>query len=292
MTELDKDSHQVSFPIAQAGFSHALELATLSWLKSDKKQKILQMLWAGFYVDIKPLLQQNPAEVFSDIGNLLNNLFSSDADFPVRWVKLMTSVSPSLISFTLLQQTGLVCAWMSGLAHYRESALQQLESLPEALVRELFKLSTGHNIKQHIAAIEFNRWLATDDNQASHLQLQSRVGSCSLLDGNFPVPPQVFAFDDQFFVRSGNLAWRLYVDLFGSSLIPCDAVDLENTLLTSKQKQTRLDLNHVPELDDIDSLSSVARLPDTMAMTSAQTFAIMILSINDTPQAKSGDSFG
>jgi hypothetical protein len=292
IADLDKDSHQVSFPVAQAGFSHALELAALNWLKAGRKQEILLTLWSGFYVEISPLLRQNSVDVFADISNLLNHLFSSCADFPIRWLKLMISVSRALTSVTLLQQTGLVCAWMSGLAHYRKAALQQLTSLPEEIVRELFNLPGNRSVNQHVAMLESNRWLAAHDNETVLDQLQTRVGSCTLLDGDFPAPPRVFAFDDQFFVQSGDLAWQLHVDVFGSSLLPCDATDIESYISADNCEQTLAELNEVSGLDDINTLSSVARLPDTMAMTSEQTFAIMIQSIAEAPQVKPGHSLG
>jgi hypothetical protein len=292
MISLDKDSHQVSFPIAQAGFSHGLELAAHNWLKTDQQQEILRILWSGFHVEIKQLLQQDAVDVFADIGNLLNHLFSSDTDFPIKWLKLMIPVSGALTSLTLLRQTGLVCAWMSGLAHYRKAALQQLESLPKEIVRKLFDLPDNRNISQHVAALKSNRWRSADDNQAAFYHLQTRVGSCSLLDGDFPAPPQVYAFDNQLFVKSGALAWQLHVDLFGSSLLPCDADDIESYISTNNCEQNLDKLDEVPGLDDINTLSSTARLPDTIAMTATQTFAIIILSIADAPQANPGHSLG
>ena len=292
MTGLDKDSHQISFPVAQAGFTHGLELAALNWLKTDQKQEFLQMLWSEFFVKINPLLQQSPVDVFADISNLLSHLFSSDARLPFRWLQLMLPVSAALTSFTLLRQAGMVCAWMSGLAHYRKAALQQLASLPEEIVRRLFNLSGSRNIIQHIAELESNRWPTTIGNQVDFYQLQTRVGSCSLLDGDFPAPPQVFALDDQFFVQSGDLAWHLHVDAFGSSLLPCDRGEIESYISASNHKQKLIGLDEVPGLDDINTLSSVAHLPDTLALTSAQTFAILILSIADAPQAKPGHSLG
>jgi hypothetical protein len=140
--------------------------------------------------------------------------------------------------------------------------------------------------------LESNRWLAAHDNETVLDQLQTRIGSCTLLDGDFPAPPRVFAFDDQFFVQSGDLAWQLHVDVFGSSLLPCDATDIESYISADNCEQTLAELNEVSGLDDINTLSSVARLPDTMAMTSEQTFAIMIQSIAEAPQVKPGHSLG
>lgn len=292
MAALDGRSNQETFPIALAGFKHGLELAALNWLKNDAKKELLQQLWSGHYREIIAIVQQEPAKTFTQTGNLLSHLNALDPGHPQEWLTIMSRVTGVLEGHAQLTQTGLVCAWMAGLAHYRESALRQLTTLPETVARKLLELPDVRDLKQYLDELTKNRWLtvqsAANDNPVSTHGLKARVGSCTLLGGDLPAPPEVFAGDGQFFVRSGDLVWQLYVDAYGSSLLPCDPNDLKRHMSTNNQARIFSGLSQIPGLQDIGDISSTASLADTVALTSAETFAIIVLSAVNTQSSEAG----
>ena len=285
MAALDERSNQEAFPVALAGFKHGLELAALNWLKNDEKKEILQQLWGGHYLEIIDIVQQEPVKTFTQTGNLLSHLNSLDSGHPQTWLNIMSRVTGVLEDHAQLEKTGLVGTWMAGLAHYRESAMRQLATLPETLARKLLGLPDARYLKQYLDELAKNRWLTVqsvaDDNPVATHKLKARIGSCTLLGGDLPVPPEVFAGEDRFFVHSGDLAWQLYVDAYGSSLLPCDPNDLKRHNNTNNQARKLSGLRQIPGLEDISDISSTASLADTVALTSAETFAIIVLSAGE-----------
>lgn len=292
MAKLDGQSNQITFPVAHAGFKHGLELASLNWLKTDAKKAITIQVWNELYLKIVNIVQLVPCKIFSETSNLFNRLISFDDKKPVKWLTLMSKITDELDTYESLQDVGVVCSWMVGLAHLRELALKKLLTLSPQIVRTLFDLSDIHDLKHHLDKLSNNRWpkvkRSSTQNNLPHYTVEIRIGRCDLLGGEFPFPPKVFTSNGDLFVTSGKLAWRLYADIFGSTLIPFDIDELKNISEVSNQALPFSHFNNIPELSDINSVSSVASLTDTVALTSDESFSVIILSAANTSKLKVG----
>ncbi len=292
MVKLDGQSNLVTFPVAHAGFRHGLELASINWLKSDYKKQIVIKTWNEFYPNIIHIVQQAPNKVFSETSNVFSHLHSFGNEQPVKWLALMSKVLNQLDTHESLKEVGFVCAWMAGLAHFRELSVKQLETLSPPLVRALFDLSDGHDIKFHLDKLKNNRWskalpLLAQVNPPLYT-VELRIGSCDLFGGEFPTPPKAFVVDEHLFIESGKFAWQLYADVFGSTLIPFDIDELKGISEEPSQSPTLSSFNSVLGLSDINEASSIASLTDTVALTSNETFAVIILSTSSPGQLEAG----
>ena len=282
MCHLDKQSNQATFPVAHAGFIHGLELASLNWLKSDVKKDVILKTWNQFYPEILPIIDVAPHKVFAETSNVFSHLLGFGHERPLKWLALMSSILSELDSRDSLKKAGFVCAWLAGLAHLRGPALAQIETLAEPVVRALFGLSNAHDLKRHLAELKNNRWYKglrfqgnADDSSPN---VEKRIGNCNLLGGEFPLPPQAFAAGGQLFITSGKLAWRLYADAYGATLVPFDPGELAEISAEPVARKSFSDFSHLTALNDISDISSVAHLNDTIALTSDETFAVIILS--------------
>ncbi len=202
----------------------------------------------------------------------------------------MSKILGELDSYESFKQAGFVCAWMAGLAHFRDAALNQLETMPTPIVRALFDLSDDIDLKCHLARLSNSRWIgkspATESGASSSYRVERRIGSCDLLGGEFPLPPQALNYRGQLLIKSGELAWQLHADAFGSTLIPFDIRDhQEDVSAAVVDLQALSTFNSLAGLNDVSGFSSVACLTDTVVLTSNETFAVIILS---TPEYMDG----
>lgn len=281
MEKFDDVNNQTSFAIAMAGFQHGLLLAALNWLTDTEKKSIVYQQWRGYFYELLPVIEHNPARVFSKTSNLLHHLYSIDSSSPKRWLNRMTPVASQCENIEQLEQLGVVVTWMVGMAHYRTAALKQLQDLPKSMYRQLFSLNNTADISEHLTALTLNRWQPVKLNAAEDAEEQTRfhrrVGQSELLGGDFPTVPTVFSKNQQLFVKSANKTWLLFADFFGTSLLVCDDNDL-GTPTASAEKTQQNKLNEMTELKDLESISTVAYLDDTIALTSPETFSVVIVS--------------
>ncbi|OZG74151.1 hypothetical protein BTA51_03775 [Hahella sp. CCB-MM4] len=281
MLNLDGQSNQTSFPVAHAGFIHGLELVSLNWIKSDDKRDFVLKAWNEYYPKILNIIQLAPHKVFAETSNLFSHLLGFGHERPLCWLSMMSKVLGELDSYELFKQAGFVCAWMAGLAHFRDTALNQLETMPAPIVRALFDLSDDIDLKSHLARLRNSRWAkklsATENGTPSSYCVERRIGRCDLLGGEFPLPPQALNYRGQLLIKSGELAWQLHADAFGSTLIPSDIRDLQDAAAVV-DVQVLSAFSNIAGLHDVSGFSSVACLTDTVVLTSQETFAVIILS--------------
>lgn len=284
MINFDGQSNQVSFPIAYAGFKHGLELTSLNWLKNDYKKEVVLNTWNELYNKAPKLVQGTPSKVFSETSNLISHLVSFGGEKPQNWLRLMSKISDDLDSNEALKGAGVVCAWMSGLAQFRELALQQLDSLSPRTVRILFNLTDTHNLAFHLENLRSDRWGKANNSLSQSnpppYTMEKRIGQCDLLGGEFPTPPKALVSAGQLFIKSGELAWQLYADLFGATLIPIDMPEFRDVAGGPQQAVEFSTFQNVLGLNDLKDASSIASLKDTVVLTSNETFSVIIMSIS------------
>lgn len=282
MVNFDGLSNQISFPVAHAGFKHGLELASLNWLKNDFKREVVLNTWSGFYNKTLELVQGAPSQVFSETSNLLSHLISFGSEKARKWLSLMSKISKELDSHEALKGAGVVCAWMTGLAHFRELALLQFDSLSPRTVRILFGLTDTHDLTFHLEKLRADRWAkissSLPQSNPPAYSMEMRIGQCHLLGGEFPSPPEALVSGEQLFIKSGTLAWQLYADIFGATLIPYDRAELKEIAAKSNQGLEFSAYREVIGLNDLRETSSIAMLSDTVVLTSSETFSVIILS--------------
>mgnify|MGYP003632084659 CR=1 FL=1 len=277
---LDSQSNQITFHVAHAGFKYGLELACFNWLKSETKKAILFKVWNDLYPRVDSVLKESPSELFAGTSNSLNNILAFGEDKLNVWLDLMIKSCDEINSIEQFKIIGIVSAWLAGLAQYREIALQKINELPDVVTRKLFKLSDSHDLNYHFDQLKTSRWFEPQQIKTSktgtEIREKYRIGHCSLVGGDFPLPPNVFVEDDLLYVISDTHIWRLYADSFGATLIPSDNLQPEELKQIDQQISNNSALRSLGRFSDLTDINSVAQLDDTLVFTSPETFSVII----------------
>lgn len=277
---LDGQSNQITFHVAHAGFQYGLELASLNWLKSESKKALLFKAWNDLYPRVDSLLSLSPGELFAGTSNSLNNILAFGEEKPNSWLDLMIKSCDEISSIEQFKITGVVSAWLAGLAQYREIALQKINELPDGVTRKLFKLSDSHDLNFHFDQLKASRWFEPQQIKAStsgtEIREKYRIGKCSFVGGDFPLPPKIFVEDEQMYVFSDTHIWKLYADSFGATLIPSDNLQPEELKQIEQQISNNPKLTSLGRFSDLTDINSVAQLDDTLVFTSPETFSVII----------------
>jgi len=283
---LDGQSNQITFHIAHVGFKYGLELASFNWLKSETKKALLFKVWNDLYPRVDSVLKESPSELFAGTSNSLNNILAFGEDKPNAWLDLMIKSCDEINSIEQFKIIGVVSAWLVGLAQYRDIALQKINELPDVVTRKLFKLSDSHDLNYHFDQLKANRWFEPQqiktNTTSTEISEKYRIGKCSFVGGDFPLPPKIFVEGDQLYVLSGTHIWRLYADSFGATLIPSDNLKPEDLKQIDQQISNTPKLLSLGCFSDLTDINSVAQLDDTLVFTSLETFTVIITECSGT----------
>lgn len=277
---LDKSGQSVA-NFAIAGYQHGLDLAAKRWLGKSELYSDVKNLWRDLIPICLPWISSQPDYWLSIFANILYRLNSQDSTTSARWLGLMTASASKCQSPDELKKLGLVLAWVSGLACYRQAALEALAEISD----ELFVSVTHAEIKNRASiqqSLVNNRWLDFSVNQPKTFSMQKRFGGAVLFEGEFSQPPKVLAFNNQLYVTSANRIWMLFFDAFGEILIPAQdslsAIHYQpDTRDLNEQLKLYLNMGLKEKIHDLASLASCAELDDTLALTSKDSFAVILL---------------
>lgn len=286
MVHYDTVDFEEAKAVALSGFQHGLELTGLNWFKQPERKDLILNTWNTLFPNLLLLVSKHPGMIFSQTSNLYSHLLTFGDLYPKNWLTLMVQVSSTSIldSPKMYQSAGFAAAWLSGLAHLRDPALKEVHSLPSDIVMSLFKITEPNKVDDFLTRLNENRWISTYDSHPSRLltssyQPQIRVGQNSHLGGDFPEPPTVYASENQLLVKSGSLVWRLYADAFGATMILAHLEDLTNLPDMANHPDILAGFSSLTELEDLRAFSSVACLTDTLALTSEDSFSVIIMSL-------------
>ena len=280
MMTLEGQGNRIKFPVAHAGFQHGLELTSFSWAKSEFKKALLLKAWNNLFPRLVAPLIQHPGELFAGTINSLSNILAFGEQKPNTWLDLMITSSDEINALEQFKITGILCAWLAGLAHFREIALNKMSELPDESIRKLFKLSDSQDLGLYFHQLKASRWLNAQPKRANtsgtEIQERYRIGKCSLVGGDFPATPRVFVENDQLYVLSGEHIWRLYADSFGVALISGDNLLPENVTRFDKLVSNNPKLLSKSCFGDLNEINSLALLDDTLVVASLETFSVII----------------
>lgn len=265
-------------PLVLAIYHHGLQLAGLRWCGVDSQFALLQDVWRYTFPHWHHLLVQAPTRSLIAITHALRQLQDHPGADPLGWLQHMSTLATLYNDVELWLQAGQVQAWWCGLAHYRESALQQADRLPE--IPLLIALDAAHLQKWPVvrAQLVANHWW-TPTHPPAPMTEQRRVGGLAGMGGVFTALPLVFAQGDALLVQSGGQWFELYADARGAALQRIAQVNPTPPLAPRDAGfvRNRLQVDgHARTISDINTITSVACTRDTVAVTSADSFQVIV----------------
>lgn len=263
--------------VAMAAYDVALEL-----VGQGQAGPLIVQVWRELATCYPALLLAQPARLLGMLTNAALHLERSGAARPAQWLVLMQALAPQIEDWQQLETVGQICAWRSGLAHFRTGAIEAADALPEALALAAFG-STQGGWQALRTVLLADPWWTPDPAERQRAQQGREFGSFSGFGGAFAMPPQVRPAADGFWVRSGDRYSLLVADACGAVLhgatadeyeylqqpAPRGVVSLSGQRLTLGQRQIELDL-------PAQGLAATAN-QHTVAVTSAYSHAILLL---------------
>lgn len=255
---------------AMAAYQHGLDLAGKRWLGQSPFYPFIAELWKKLIPKMARLLQTDPYYDLSLLGNLLFRLKAHDEKACANWLSLISQSAAFCHSSEEFRLAGLIHAWQSGLAAYRSAALDALQKIPDGL----FTVITGEGEREEfLQTISSSRWIDFSLKRPEKYSIQRRLGNSILLDGSFSELPKLHLVDDQIYVTAGNQSWLVFADIFGQMLV-------SHAFTPNKHTQDDLIPRFVSianKITDISNISSYAETSDTFALTSTDSFSIVLL---------------
>jgi hypothetical protein len=202
----DQLSEDERGPLVAALFELTLELTGLELFS---RSEAVRRLWQDLFPAAAGILSERPNIYAAGMTNAVYNLErEAGADWRF-WLQRMEKTRLRCATGEEWLQAGQVLAWVSGLAHFRESAQHLAERLPGDLVAEL--VPRWDRVKDDPW---WSRRPAPGQVKAIH-----EVGGFVGFGGVFRRPPEVVtAGENRFLVSDGTDDWLLSCDGFGATL--------------------------------------------------------------------------
>jgi len=224
-------------------FRAALDLSTGGYSVSTGR-------YQDFESSLVRLLKSAPVFVWSAPDRFIRNLFNAlrmlgDAGAQITdWTDRMVSASGECSQEDVYLNAGFIAAWICGMAHFRNRALELCLLNPE-LVRSVFSFPVS---RSDIEQMRMNPWSAPKDRSmpdnglhGTHALRFRRFGGFLGFGGAFQQEPELVSAQDGIFAKDGARFFRIYADAFGAKLIRSEP---ETTAQDFSEIQTEFSVSH------------------------------------------------
>jgi hypothetical protein len=162
------------------------------------------------------LVVGDPPRVFGSLANAVVHLHRYGA--PVdEWLRRVETAADSGGVTTTLR-AGQVAAWVLGLSHFRDGALEVASTLSD----EAFSAALGATEPAARAGaleeLRRDRWWKPGRTSPEGPRVVHRVGAFRGFGGTFLAAPRLGTRDDHIVIRAGDDAWVLHADAWGATL--------------------------------------------------------------------------
>lgn len=208
--------------VTDALYDLSLELVGKDFFGRQVRYSSVLDGWEILLPLIPNLLAKEPLKLTSAITNALYNLSIEPNARPSFWIETMIEIGKLCNDVEEFLETGKIVAWRSGLAHYREDALETCKSLKTKIACAALGIKETENTESLISQLEQDPWLnpsefTKDIKKEKRLHIVSVVGAFRGFGGLFISPPKVTYSDGQFLVFDSEYWWSMTADCFGAT---------------------------------------------------------------------------
>lgn len=181
----------------------------LSGVELFERSPAVRSLWLELLPGSINHLQDNPSRVVASLSNAVYNLEREPGADWKFWLGQMKHLSEHCAVHQEWLQLGQVLAWVSGMAHLRESACALAHRLPKGLVER---------VVPRWDKVESDPWWPRRP-APGQMKCIHKLGGFIGFGGVFRKPPEVVtAGVNQFLLSDGVEDWLLFCDGFGATL--------------------------------------------------------------------------
>lgn len=177
--------------------------------------------WGLLMQGLSAQAAQAPSRVPSALLNALGYLDAAGARRG-DWVAGLLRAGRLCPEAPSLLAAGQALAWLCGVAHFRDGALDALAGLPPGAAASLLGLESPYAVPAALARLRRDPWAAPDGGRRAAPAVAHRVGGFRGFGGPFLAPPALRACGPHLYAGTGGRWWRLHADAFGASFVPSD----------------------------------------------------------------------
>ncbi len=200
----------------------SLELFAAGHFGDGTKTRHLSVLWEELLPRIARHVARDPRRVAGSLSNALVQIEQQSTKSAIRWLNLLTQLNHCAASVDELLILGKLAAWVSGMSHFRHSALAAARLLPVPIVALLFGLNDDCDetaIRNFLSQMYENPWCNFVEAEQGGNPEVRQVGLCGAFrgfGGTMMKPPTVASIDGKLMVNDGRQVWQIFADRFGS----------------------------------------------------------------------------
>ncbi|MEW6128501.1 MAG: hypothetical protein AB1757_15785 [Acidobacteriota bacterium] len=291
---VERSDREKTEEIVLTVYDFLLELLGKGLLGTETRYPALFKAWSHLFIQLPHLLIQNPSLFVASVSNAIYNLSTNLGTRPTYWIDEMIRIGAKCKEVAQFLAAGEIVAWRSGMAHFRESALDACLTLDDKLGKSALCIPEDNLLPVDLIVFKMRNdpWLApwsasTDNHRPKALRIASVVGAFRGFGGLFTSPPEVFTSSGDFYVFDNQNCWLMTADLFGATLhkrgtdLPDEdkkvVIDYE---IDKKGKVTRFGQEVI--LPELASSSSVAANKTTLAVTVPHSFGIYLIALKES----------
>jgi hypothetical protein len=274
-------------------YDFLLDLIGKGLLGTETRYPALLKGWTQLFASLPNLLIQEPGLFAGSISNALYNLSINQGTRPTYWIDEMIRVGKSCQAIDQLLEVGKVVAWRSGMAHYRDGALETCMNLEPKLARAALCIAETSDIPIDfiVTKLKQDPWLAPwsasqNETREKQLKIASVVGAFRGYGGLFISPPEVLSSAGDFYVFDNENCWMMTADLFGATLhrlganLPDEDKGVSSDFTIDKKGRVYKSKTHeaFPELA---SSTSFAANDSTLAVTLPHSYGIYLVAMKE-----------
>lgn len=274
-------------------YDFSLELTGKSMFGSETRYPAMLRGWNQLFVQFPHLLAQDPQAFAGSVSNALYNLSINQNTRPDFWINEMLSLGWNCRDVESFLEVGKIVAWRSGMAHYREGALESCLQVEEKLAKAALCINEDSDrpVKDVVERLKNDPWLAPwsasqQGQRSKRLKIASVVGAFRGYGGLFVSPPEVFLSDNDFYVYDNEYCWLMTADLFGATLHRVGAYIPEPD--RTKRRDFHIDkAGQVKHTDflmgfaELETPASSAANDTTLAVTIPHSFGVYLIALTE-----------
>ncbi len=268
--------------VAQVLYDLSLQLVGEEKIGSSARRPGIRKSWSILLPAYVKLVAIAPHDVVRLLTNGTHTLeqFGARAD---DWIGRMLRAAPAVESVEALASAGQVAAWLSGMAHFREPALELRKTLSGDILSALLGTPVTAEPSDIFDRLAQNRWGSLESHAeqrvgALRASIRHTIGGFRGFGGLFLTPPIVCRDDDAFVVSDSLRSWRITADAFGCTTHGLPERFRGKPVLREISKTgnvTMLESAHaLPELHDP---SSAAVIGDTAVVTLTASYSVFVV---------------
>jgi hypothetical protein len=276
-----------------AVYDFSLDLMSKGMVGAETRYPALLRGWNQIFVQFPHLLAQDPVRFAGAISNALYNLSINQNTRPDFWINEMLSLGRNCDEVQAFLDVGKIVAWRSGMAHYREGALEVCLTIDAKLARAALCIKDDSDtpVDFIVERLKQDPWLAPwaaghERPGNRRLKITSMVGAFRGYGGLFVSPPEVFLSGSDIYVFDNEYCWLMTADLFGATLhrvgayIPePDKTGRKDFHIDNSGRVTKADYQMIfPELQ---TPSSFVANETTLAVTIPISFAVYLVALTE-----------